>query len=74
MTYEELHDLAGSWNKEGRIDAATAVKKIEIYEVSDRTAAAKLTAHWGIDYMHLAKYDGRWMIINVLWQSPPRDD
>jgi hypothetical protein len=74
MTYAELYDLAGSWNKEGRIDAATAVKKIDIFEVSDKTAAAKLTAHWGIDYMHLGKYDGHWMIINVLWQSPPRTD
>lgn len=74
MTYTELHDLAANWNKEGKVDATTAVKKIEIYEVSDKTASVKLTAHWGIDYMHLGKYDGRWMIINVLWQSPPRTD
>jgi hypothetical protein len=22
--------------------------------------------------MHLAKFDGKWMIVNVLWQSPPK--
>jgi hypothetical protein len=26
---------------------------------------------WGIDYMHLAKYDGRWQIINIVWQAHP---
>ncbi len=74
MTYDELHDLAGSWNKDGRVDAATAVKKIEVYDVVDETASVKLTADWGIDYMHLAKFDDHWMIINVLWQSTPRSE
>ena len=74
MTYQELHDLAGRWNKERRAEAATAVKTIELHEVLDETASAKLTADWGIDYMHLAKFDGRWMIVNVLWQSAPRGD
>jgi hypothetical protein len=22
--------------------------------------------------MHLAKYDGKWKIVNILWQSPPK--
>lgn len=35
-------------------------------------AAAKVTAWWGTDYLQLAKYDGQWMIVHVLWQSPPR--
>jgi hypothetical protein len=34
-------------------------------------ASAKLVAAWGVDYLRLAKYDGRWMIVNVLWRSPP---
>ena len=48
-----------------------APKTIEIFEVLDQTASAKLTARWGIDYLLLARYDGRWMISHVLWQSPP---
>ena len=39
--------------------------------VLDKTASAKVVAHWGVDYMHLAKVDGRWMIRNILCQSPP---
>ena len=71
MTYQELYDLAGKWNKTGRVPK-NAKKEIVIYDVSDQTASAKLSAFWGIDYMHLAKFDGRWMITDILWQTPPR--
>ena len=50
---------------------AAAPKEITIYDVQDQTASAKLTAWWGTDYLLLAKEHGRWMIIAVLWQSPP---
>ena len=71
MTYEQLHALAGRWNRDGRADPRTAVKEIVVFDVLDQTATAKLTAQWGVDYLHLARYDGRWKIVNVLWQSPP---
>ena len=71
MSYEQLHRLAGGWNADGHLDPATAVKEIVVLDVLDKTASAKLVADWGIDYMHLAKIDGRWMIKNILWQSPP---
>jgi hypothetical protein len=51
-----------------------AKHSVEIFEVLDQTASAKLTAFWGIDYMHLAKYDGEWKIVQVLWQSAPSDE
>lgn len=71
MKFDQLVALAGRWNKEGRVDPAKAPKKIEVFDVLDKTASAKLTADWGIDYFHLGKVDGKWMIMNVLWQSPP---
>lgn len=71
MTFEELRKLATSWNKEGGQANDQTVKKIDIYDVNDRTASAKLTAAWGIDYFHLAKLEDRWYIMNVLWQSIP---
>ena len=70
MTFQQLYDLAGKWNLKGRLPK-DAPRKIEIFDVQDQTAAAKLTAQWGTDYFQLAKYDGKWMIVNVLWQSPP---
>jgi hypothetical protein len=71
MTFAELVDLAKSYNKDGRVPK-DAPKEVVIFEVSDQTASVKVTASWGIDYMHLAKYDGKWKIINILWQSPPK--
>jgi hypothetical protein len=61
--------LARTWNADKKRD--TSLKRVDIYEVVDQTASAKVTAFWGIDYMHLAKYDGRWQIINIVWQAHP---
>jgi hypothetical protein len=71
MTYEQLIELARSYNKDGRIPK-DAPKEVVVFDVADQTASAKVVAAWGIDYLHLAKYDGRWKIINILWQSPPK--
>jgi len=71
MTFQQLVDLAKSYNKDGRVKK-DAPKEIVIFDISDQTASAKLTAVWGIDYIHLAKYDGKWKFVNVLWQTPPK--
>ncbi len=68
MTYQQLYDLAGTWNEKGDKIDDNSPKEIEIYDVSSKTASAKLTAVWGIDYMHLSKVDGRWKIMNIIWQ------
>lgn len=44
---------------------------VQIMDIADQTAAAKVTAWWGIDYLLMAKVDGRWQIYHVMWQSPP---
>lgn len=71
MSYAELIDVAKTWNKSGKL-SKDAPKEITIFDVQDQTATAKLVAAWGTDYFHLAKFDGKWKIINVLWQSPPK--
>ena len=71
MTYDELAALAARWNAGGRVDPATAPREVVVLDVLDQTATAKLTAAWGVDYLHLARYGGRWQIVNVLWQVPP---
>ena len=68
MTYQQLYDLAGTWNEKGDKIDDNSPKEIEIYDVSSKTASAKLTVVWGIDYMHLSKVDGRWKIMNIIWQ------
>ena len=69
MTFDQLVELAGKWNSKGWLPK-DAIKKIDIFDVQDQTAAAKLTAHWGTDYFQLAKFEGKWMIVNILWQGP----
>jgi hypothetical protein len=71
MTYEELVRLAGNWNKEKKRN--TSIKEVVVLDVLDQTASVKVVAAWGVDYMHLGKYDGTWKITQILWQShPPR--
>lgn len=69
MTFDQLVNLSKNWNKDGKRN--TSIKKVEVLDVLDQTAVAKVTASWGVDYMLLAKYDGAWKISQILWQSPP---
>ena len=69
MTYEQLLNVARTWN--AKKDRDLSIKKVEVLDVLDQTAVAKITANWGIDYMHMAKYDGQWKIINIVWQAHP---
>ncbi len=69
MTYQQLVDLSKTWNSKGDKVTKDSPKLIEIYDINSKTASAKLTAEWGIDYFHLAKLDEKWYIMNVLWQS-----
>ena len=41
---------------------------VTIFEVFGNAASAKIDAGGWIDYLHLAKIDGRWTIVNVLWE------
>ena len=69
MTFEQLVELAAKYNKDGSRVPEGSPKEVIVYEILDQTASVKLIASWGIDYMHLAKYDGKWKIVHVLWQS-----
>jgi len=72
MSFEQLVSLSSRWNKDGKNADENSPKEVTVFEVLDKTATAKVVAEWGIDYFHLAKLDGKWYIMNVLWQSPPR--
>lgn len=72
MPFPALIRLAKVWNKEGKRASADSPRKVDVFDIADKTATAKVTAVWGIDYLHLIKENDRWMIVNVLWQSPPK--
>jgi len=71
MSFEQLIKLAQRWKASQNITAETP-RKITVFEILDKIASAKVEAKWGIDYFHLAKVNGNWTIINVLWQDYPK--
>lgn len=43
-------------------------KEVRIYDIYRGSAVAKVTMTDWIDYLQLARIDGRWVIVNVLWE------
>jgi putative lumazine-binding protein len=42
--------------------------QVELLDVSNETASVKVTSHPFIDYLHIARFGDRWLIVNVLYQ------
>ncbi len=57
----------------GRTRSADTVKEVILLDILDQTAAVKVVAYWGTDYLQLAKYEGEWKILHVLWQTAPAE-
>lgn len=44
------------------------LKDITVLDIQNNIASVKLeTATW-VDYMHLARFNGEWVIVNILWE------
>src|SRR5688572_7089242 len=72
MPWSEFLAYTRRMRARGAATPATARKDVQLLDVLDQTAAAKVTAFWGIDYLLIGKYGDRWMVSSVLWQSAPR--
>lgn len=44
--------------------------EVIILDVMSGIASVKTVSHEFIDYIHMAKIDGQWRIVNVLWEPP----
>jgi hypothetical protein len=53
------------------IPAAQRQRDVTILDIYQNAASAKIVASTWIDYLHLAKWNGRWDIVNVLWELKP---
>lgn len=71
MTWAGFMNYARGVKQNNRQQPATAVRKVRLLDVLDQTAAVKVTAFWGTDYLLLGKFGNEWMITHVSWQSPP---
>ncbi|MGI9056552.1 MAG: hypothetical protein ACR2F2_12210 [Pyrinomonadaceae bacterium] len=39
-----------------------------------RKPTVKLEMRDWVDYMHVAKFNGKWVIVNVLWELKPKEE
>ena len=46
-------------------------KEVTILDVFQNAASVKAVMSGWIDYMHIGKFNGRWVVINVLWALKP---
>jgi Putative lumazine-binding len=70
MTYREALDYAKNVLAKKNFAKSGAPKKVEILDVMNSIASAKVTAWWGVDYILLSKKDEQWVIEQVLWEGP----
>jgi hypothetical protein len=48
-------------------------KDVTVLDVFENAASAKIVASDWIDYLHLARWNGEWKIVNVLWELKPHE-
>ena len=48
-------------------------KDVTVLDIFGNAACAKVIASEWVDYLQLAKWQGRWVIVNVLWELKPKE-
>ena len=70
MTADQL--VAGTARGGGtRTPEERRQRDVAILDIFGNVASVRATMLEWIDYMHLARVDGRWQIVNVLWELKP---
>ena len=54
-----------------RIPEAARTRDVRILDAFAGAASVRVRAATWVDYMHMAKFNGRWVIVNVLWENDP---
>jgi hypothetical protein len=71
MTFREALEYAKNVMTKKSFAKPDSPKKVEVLDVGNTIASAKVTAWWGIDYVLLSKQGDKWIIEQVLWEGPP---
>ncbi len=45
--------------------------EVTILEVFENAAVVKIDGPQWVDFLHMARWNGRWVIVNVLWELKP---
>ena len=49
-------------------------KDVTILDILGNAASVKLEMRDWVDYMHIGRFNGKWVIINVLWEMKPKKE
>ena len=65
--------LVGNTRRGGGTDIPAGQRKsdVRILDLYGNAASVRVQAATWVDYMHVAKSNGRWVIVNVLWELDP---
>jgi hypothetical protein len=64
-------DLVGFTGQNRPTPAGERRAEVRILEIDGDLASIRVTMQEWVDYMHLARFDGSWRIVNVLWKMLP---
>lgn len=70
MTFEQAKNYARNVRENEDYAGENSSKKVEVLDIMNHIASAKVTAWWGVDYILLSKSGDKWMIEQVLWEGP----
>ena len=55
-----------------KIPREKQMKEITVLDVYQDMASLRVEFTGWVDYLHMTKFDGKWVIINVLWHLKPK--
>ena len=70
MTAEQLIQVTGS-GAAAQIPEAARNSDVRILDIYNNVASVFIDAGVWIDYLHIARWNGEWKIVNVLWEMAP---
>jgi hypothetical protein len=73
ITWEEIEILGETFNKYWGFDPETARCEVEVYEIRDNVAIAKMTGAVWFDYFQLMRVNDEWLIVNIMYEPLPRE-
>ena len=73
LSHQSAMTLVQNTRRGGGKDAPAGERRtdVRILDMFGNTASVRVDAGRWIDYLHVAKWNGRWVIINVLWENRP---
>lgn len=68
ITKNRMIENARGWNKSNTRFPPKPNNQIKVLDIYHRIATVKLYSDNWVEYLHLIKLDGKWSIINLVWQ------